>query len=185
MASKFTLQSTLTLPSGTKMPALGFGVYLSPRNVCKSSCLTALKVGYRHIDSAQYYENEDVVGEAIKESGLNRSDLFITTKYFAKNSYDENLQSVLESVEKVDPGEKGYVDLFLIHSPHSGPEKRREMWKALEEAKSQGKIREIGVSNFGIKHLEDLKSHAKVWPPAVNQIEVCEEALQRVFDVLC
>lgn len=179
MASKFTLQSTLTLPSGAKMPALGFGVYLSPRNVCKNSCLTALKVGYRHIDSAQYYENEDVVGEAIKESGLDRSDLFITTKYFAKNSYDENLQSVLESVEKVDPGEKGYVDLFLIHSPHSGPEKRREMWKALEEAKSQGKIREIGVSNFGIKHLEDLKSHAKIWPPAVNQIEVCELPLKR------
>ena len=79
----------------------------------------------------------------------------------------------MESVEKIDPGEGGYVDLFLIHSASSGKEKRKEMWLALERLLEGGKTKSIGVSNYGVGHIEEMKEYAKIWPPMVNQIEVC------------
>lgn len=85
----------------------------------------------------------------------------------------KSYEKCLASVEKINSGKDGYVDLFLIHSPHSGKEKRKEMWLALEKLHEEGKAKSIGVSNYGVGHIEEMKSYAKVWPPQVNQIEVC------------
>ncbi|KZM23237.1 uncharacterized protein EKO05_0008289 [Ascochyta rabiei] len=171
--SKLSLNSTLPLPNSPhKIPQLGFGVYQSPPETCVKSCLAALKAGYRHIDTAQYYANEEQVGQALKESGLKREEVYLTTKILSPgDDVDSTYQTVLESVEKL-AGKDGYVDLFLIHSPNAGPEKRKLMWLALEKAKSEGKAREIGVSNYGIGHMEEIKKIGKVWPPAINQIEL-------------
>jgi diketogulonate reductase-like aldo/keto reductase len=173
MAPKLSLTSSLSLPkSKYGIPQIGFGVYQSPPSTCVNSCLTAIKAGYRHIDTAQYYANETSVGQAVRDSKVPRSDLFITTKILSPGKdVDTTYQSILESVKKLD-GEDGYVDLFLIHSPNAGKESRRLMWQALEKAKENGKVRDIGVSNYGIGHIEEIKKIGKVWPPAVNQIEV-------------
>lgn len=166
------LVDALTLANSVKIPQLGFGVYKSPTDVCVKSCLTALENGYRHIDTAQFYGNEKEVGQAVQQSSVPRKDIFLTTKILsAAGSVDRSYQQCVESVGKLDP-DGGYVDLFLIHSPNSGKEKRREMWQALEKLHQEGKAKSIGVSNFGIQHIEELKQFAKVWPPHVNQIEV-------------
>jgi diketogulonate reductase-like aldo/keto reductase len=175
--SKLTINTTLPLPnSKVEIPQLGFGVYLSPPNVCTKSCLTALEAGYRHIDTAQYYDNESEVGFAIQQSGIPREEIFVTTKIlFAKGSVEESHRACLESVGKIDAGEgvrQGYVDLFLIHSPNAGKEARKEMWLALEKLLEEGRTRAIGVSNFGVAAIEELRSYGRVWPPLVNQIEV-------------
>lgn len=172
--AKRAITDVLNLPnSSLKIPQLGFGVYQSPTNVCVNSCLTALKVGYRHIDTAQFYANEREVGEAIKQSGLARKDIFLTTKILtAAGSVEASYAKCAESVRKLDDGEHGYVDCFLVHSPNSGASKRKEMWLALEKLFDEGKAKSIGVSNYGIKHIEEMKQYAKVWPPHVNQIEV-------------
>ncbi|KAI4755719.1 aldo-keto reductase [Aureobasidium sp. EXF-3400] len=185
MSSQFTLQTTLPLPnSSVKIPALGFGVYQSHGPTCKTSCLTALEAGYRHIDSAQYYANEQLVGDAVKESNVDRKDVFITTKIlFAGKDEEETYQSLVESVNKIDQG--GYVDLFLIHSPSSGPEGRKLMWTALERLHKEGKAKAIGVSNFGKGQIEELKSFAQVYPPHVNQIELHPWNQQRVAVEFC
>ncbi|KAF2141783.1 uncharacterized protein K452DRAFT_271550 [Aplosporella prunicola CBS 121167] len=174
MASKLSLSSTLSLPnSAAKIPRLGFGVYKSPANVCVQSCLTSFKAGYRHIDTAQYYANEEQVGRAVKESGIPRSELYLTTKILSAGSdADETYKSIVESVKKMDDRPDGYVDLFLIHNASSSADRTKLMWQALEKAKEEGKIKDIGVSNAGKKHIEGMKSYAKVWPPAVNQIEL-------------
>ena len=174
-ATKLALTDLLALPnSAVKIPRLGFGVYLSPSSTCVASCKTALKLGYRHIDTAQYYQNETEVGTATKESGLKREEVFLTTKILAASgSVEKSFQKCLDSVKKIDPGEKGYVDLFLIHSPNSGKEKRKEMWLALERLMKEGRARSIGVSNYGVGHIEEMKEYATTWPPHVNQIEVC------------
>lgn len=170
--SDLSINSTLTLPhSSIRIPQLGFGVYLSAPAVCKNSCLEALKAGYRHIDTAQYYDNEAEVGKAIVESGIPREEIFVTTKIlFAKGSVEASLEGMRESVAKIDPGE-GYVDLFLIHSPNFGAQKTREMWGALEMLKGEGKCRAIGVSNFGVGQIEEVHGYAKE-KVEVNQIEV-------------
>ncbi|KAH0267841.1 aldo-keto reductase, partial [Aureobasidium melanogenum] len=185
MSSQFTLQTTLPLPnSSVKIPALGFGVYQSHGPTCKKSCLTALEAGYRHIDSAQYYANEQLVGDAVKESNVDRKDVFITTKILSPGKdEEETYQSLVESVNKIDQG--GYVDLFLIHSPSSGPEGRKTLWTALERLYKEGKTKAIGVSNFGKGQIEELKSFAKVWPPHVNQIELHPWNQQRVAVEYC
>lgn len=126
-----------------------------------------------HIDTAQFYGNEKEVGEAVRQSGLKRSDVFITTKVLsASGSVDKTYESVLDSVKKID-GENGLVDLFLIHTARGGKAARKEMWLALEKLHGAGKARSIGVSNWGTGHIEEMKEYAKIWPPHVNQIEVC------------
>jgi diketogulonate reductase-like aldo/keto reductase len=163
---------TLALSNSVKLPQLGFGVYKSVGEKCYEACKVALEAGYRSIDSAQFYENESEVGRALKESGVPRKDVFIATKIlFPEGSVEKNYQKCVESIEKMDP-DGGYVDLFMIHSPSRGHEKVKEMWQALERLHSEGKAKSIGVSNFGIKHIEGMKSYAKVWPPHVEQIEV-------------
>lgn len=167
-----SLPTTALLKSGLEIPRLGFGIYQSPPNVCIQSCLTALKTGYRHIDSAQFYRNESEMGEAAKQSGISRASLFLTTKVMSSGgSADATYKKCLDSVNKID-GEKGYVDLFLIHTPSGGPAAVQEMWQALEKLESEGKAKSIGVSNFGVGHIEKMKSYARIWPPHVNQIEV-------------
>ncbi|CAK5265791.1 unnamed protein product, partial [Mycena citricolor] len=166
MAS-LTLSSTVRLNSGYSMPLLGFGVYQN-RNA-RPSVLEAFKAGYRHVDSAQVYQNEGAVGEAVKECSIPREELFITTKCYSKNhGYESTLAGVNTSL-----GQFGfeYIDLFLIHDPMSGSERRLATYKALLESKTAGKIRTVGVSNYGVHHLEEIKK-AGMEMPAVNQIEL-------------
>ncbi|THH19620.1 hypothetical protein EW146_g1586 [Bondarzewia mesenterica] len=149
------------------MPSLGFGVY---QNYTTSvSVLEALAVGYRHIDSAQAYRNEAHVGEAVSQSGISRGDIFITTKCINKtHGYESTLQGVDTSLAKFG---FDYIDLFLIHDPMSGPERRLATYRALLEARDKGKVRSVGVSNYGLKHLQEIKS-VGLELPAVNQIEL-------------
>ena len=174
MSLKLAITDILPLRDcSTKIPRLGFGVYRSSTTQCVQSCLSALKAGYRHIDTAQFYDNEAEVGKAVRGSGIKRSDVFLTTKILsAAGSVQKSYEKCLASVKKIDPGKDGYVDLFLIHSAHCGKDKRKEMWLALERLYDEGKVKGIGVSNYGISHIEEMKSYAKVWPPHVNQIEV-------------
>jgi diketogulonate reductase-like aldo/keto reductase len=173
-ANKLSINSALPVPgSKYQIPQIGFGVYLSPPEKCVNSCTKALEAGYRHIDTAQYYANESDVGNAIKQGKVPREEVYITTKILsAGNDADSTYKKVVESVEKL-AGKGGYVDLFLIHTPNGGPEARKLMWQALEKAKNEGIVRDIGVSNYGIQHIEEIKSIGKVFPPAINQIEVC------------
>lgn len=185
MASSLTLNSTLTLRPGNKIPLLGFGVWDSPSHLTTQSCLSALKTGYRHIDTAQVYGNEVEVGKAVKECGLKRGDVFITSKVLTPGDDDEaTYQKVLDSVKNID-GENGYLDLMLIHNSTSGTEGVKKMWQAMEKLHSEGKIKAIGVSNFGVGHIERLKDSAKVWPPAVNQLELHPWLQQREIVAYC
>jgi len=179
MMAELTLKSTFKLHTGRTMPILGFGVWDSPRTVTAKSIATAIEVGYRHIDSAQYYNNEDLVGQAATTNPkVPRTDLFLTTKIIdppggPSASVKSILPNLQESVRKMHPvdeskGEKPYVDLFLIHSPSSGPEGRKALWAALAELQKIGEAKDIGVSNFGVKHLETLPAPK----PAINQIEL-------------
>lgn len=162
-----SLNSTVRLRSGATMPILGLGVYQNYD--ARSSSLLAFKHGYRHIDSAQAYRNENAVGQAVKESGLKREDVFITTKCVSKShGYDKTLAGVDESLSKFG---FDYIDLFLIHDPLSGPVKRMETYKALLESRDKGKIKSVGVSNYGVKHLEEI-IQAGLDTPTVNQIEL-------------
>ena len=182
MSAPLALTDKLPLPHcATQIPCLGFGVYQSSPTQCVASCTSALQAGYRHIDTAQFYGNEAEVGAAVLSSSsnpdlnlkLSRADIFVTTKILAAaGSLDKTLRKCLDSVDKIDSGKDGYVDLFLIHSPSGGKEKRKEMWQALEKVYEMGRARAIGVSNFGVGQVEEMRSYAKVWPPCVNQIEV-------------
>ena len=174
-SAKITFNDLLPLPnSSVKIPRLGFGIYQSPTNICINSCLTALEVGYRHIDSAQFYRNEAEMGEAVRKSKIPRGEVFLTTKVMsAGEDVEKTYEKCLASVQKIG-GNDGYVDLFLIHTPSGGNDAIKLMWLALEKLQAEGKTKAIGVSNFGIKNIEAMKDFATTWPPHVNQIEVCQ-----------
>ncbi len=161
------LQSTTTLANGIKMPWLGLGVYkVEDGQEVVYSVKYAIKAGYKSIDTAKIYENEEGVGQAIKESGVSREELFVTSKVWnADQGYDTTLQAFETSLNKLG---LEYLDLYLIHWPVEG--KYKDTWKALEKLYKDGKIRAIGVSNFQVHHLEDLIADAEV-KPMVNQIE--------------
>lgn len=185
MAASLSLQSTITLKSGNALPRLGFGVWDSPAHLTTQSCLSALKNGYRHIDTAQVYGNEAEVGKAVRESGLKREDIFVTSKVLKPGDDDESTyQKVLESVKKID-GDNGYLDLMLIHNSTSGPEGIKKMWQAMEKLQSEGKLKAIGVSNFGVGTIDRMKEYATVWPPAVNQLELHPWLQQREIVSYC
>lgn len=157
---------TLKIENDVEIPVLGFGVYQIPQEETKEAVENAIKVGYRHIDTAQSYQNETEVGEGIKASGIDRKELFITTKVWIENvNYEDTLKSVERSLQRLD---MDYIDLVLIHQPYNDV---YGSWKALEELKENGKIRAIGVSNFGVDRVVDLGLHNKV-APQVNQIEI-------------
>jgi diketogulonate reductase-like aldo/keto reductase len=126
-----------------QIPQIGFGVYQSPPEIVDKSVTAALEAGYRHIDSAQWYFNEEEVGSAVSKSSVNRKDVFLTTKLGHADKVAERLE---ESITKIG-GDGGYVDLFLIHAPSAGPEKRKEQWKEMEKLVKDGKAKAIGVSN--------------------------------------
>ncbi|BFI98389.1 aldo/keto reductase [Priestia sp. Y58] len=161
------LQSTTTLANGVKMPWLGLGVYkVEDGQEVVDSVKYAIKAGYKSIDTAKIYENEEGVGQAIKESGVSREELFVTSKVWnADQGYDTTIQAFETSLNKLG---LEYLDLYLIHWPVEG--KYKDTWKALEKLYKDGKIRAIGVSNFQVHHLEDLIADAEV-KPMVNQIE--------------
>ncbi|KAK9450637.1 NADP-dependent oxidoreductase domain-containing protein [Limtongia smithiae] len=168
-----TLQSRVKLSSGYEMPVLGFGVYMSFGEEVINAVYHALKVGYRHIDSATLYENEREVGVAIKkwihDTGGKREDVYFTTKVWdTDQGYNNTKKAINWSLRECD---LGYIDLYLIHSPNPGKQLRKETWLAMEEAVRDGKIRSIGVSNYGIKHLKELMTYATI-KPTVNQLEV-------------
>lgn len=156
----------VTLNNGIKMPILGFGVFQVPDpEVCKASVAEALRVGYRLIDTAAVYGNEEAVGAAIRESGVPRSELFITTKLWVHDvSYEGAKAACQRSLDKLG---LGYLDLLLIHQPLGDV---FGAWRAMEELCDQGKIKALGVSNFSDARVMDLLLHARI-SPAVNQIE--------------
>ncbi|WP_409043479.1 aldo/keto reductase [Latilactobacillus sakei] len=169
-----TLTTTYTLANGVQIPVLGFGTWQTPDgDTAIKSVKAALEAGYRHIDTAQAYQNEASVGTAIQESGVARQDLFLTTKIWnANHSYDLTMQSFEESLQKL---QTDYVDLLLIHWPNpidfrdNWEAANAETWRAMEELYNAGKAKAIGVSNFRAHHLEALKKTAKM-QPMVNQI---------------
>ena len=156
----------VTLNNGVQMPILGYGVYQVTKDECERCVLDALKVGYRSIDTAQSYFNEDEVGNALVKSGIPREEIFLTTKVWIEHyGYDECRASVLESLRKL---KTDYVDLCLLHQPFSDV---YGAYRALEDLMAEGKIRAIGISNFYVDRMVDIASFARV-KPAVNQIEI-------------
>jgi 2,5-diketo-D-gluconate reductase A len=160
---------SILLNSGVSIPQLGFGVFQIPPEDTRDLVLKAFETGYRHIDTAQMYRNERGVGEAIAASGLDRDELFITTKLNnAFHAHDDALAAFDRSLEELG---LEHVDLFLIHWPLPKQDKFVEAWGALEEIYRSGRARAIGVSNFEPHHLRRLLTETTV-VPAVNQIEV-------------
>lgn len=155
----------VTLSNGVKMPQLGYGVYQVDKEECERCVLDALKVGYRHIDTAQSYFNEEEVGNAIAKSGVPREQVFLTTKVWVEHyGYDETRKSVLESMRKL---KTNYIDLVLLHQPFSD---YYGAWRALEDLYAEGVIKAIGVSNFYPDRLVDICRFARI-KPMVNQVE--------------
>jgi diketogulonate reductase-like aldo/keto reductase len=162
------LHSTCTLNNGVKIPFMGLGVFRSPAgDVTRSAVHLALQAGYRHIDTAKIYANEQDVGRAIAESDVPREEIFVTTKLAnADQGYDSTLRAIDESLNKL---QMDYVDLYLEHWPAEG--KRLESWRAMGKVLSDGKAKAIGVSNFMKRHIEELLDNSSI-VPAVNQIEL-------------
>lgn len=155
----------VTLANGVKMPQLGYGVYQVTKEECERCVLDALDVGYRAIDTAQSYFNEAEVGEAIAKSGIDRKEIFLTTKVWIEHYGYENAKiSVLKSMEKL---KTDYIDLVLLHQPFAD---YYGAYRALEDLYEEGKLRAIGVSNFYPDRLVDIASFARI-KPMVNQIE--------------
>ncbi|UNI22831.1 hypothetical protein JDV02_008684 [Purpureocillium takamizusanense] len=177
--NKAPLLPKLTLSNGITIPQIQLGLYMMPRGEVTQPIRWALLEGYRGFDSAQAYHNEREAGEAIStflsnpddnKEGLRREDLFFTTKLAScSTSYDQVRRSVKASVDACG---LGYVDLFLLHSPYGGREARLTSWNALEDAVDDGEVRMIGVSNFGVAHIEELMAAKPRIKPVVNQIEV-------------
>ena len=167
------LTDTYKLNNGVEIPIIGFGTWQTPDgDVARESVKTALEVGYRHIDTAAIYGNETSVGQGIKESGVNRGDIFLTTKLWNdSHGYKATKKAIDLSLQKLDTD---YLDLYLIHWPSPAAvrehwaELNAESWQAMEEAVKAGKIRAIGISNFRKHHLDELLKTANI-VPAVNQ----------------
>lgn len=156
----------VTLNNGVKMPILGYGVYQVTKDECERCVLDALKVGYRSIDTAQSYFNEEEVGNAIAKSGIPREEIFLTTKVWIEHyGYENAKKSVEESMRKL---KTDYLDLVLLHQPFSDA---YGAYRALEELYEAGKIRAIGISNFYTDRMVDFASFNKI-KPMVNQVEV-------------
>jgi 2,5-diketo-D-gluconate reductase A len=159
----------LELNDGRRIPQVGFGVFQVPPQDTAETVAHALRAGYRHIDTAAAYRNEAGVGEAIRESGLDRDEVFVTTKLWNADQGRDNAERALErSLERLG---LEHVDLYLIHWPVPSRDEYSETWKALTEFQSDGRARSIGVSNFEVEHLERIIAETGA-TPAVNQIEL-------------
>lgn len=164
------------LSNGIKIPALGLGTWFIDDDKAEQAVISAVKIGYRHIDTAQAYGNEKGVGAGVKNCGISREELFVTSKVAAEaKTYDAAAKSIDETLDKMG---LPYIDLMLIHSPQPWAEWRNnkryfeeniQVWKALEDAYTAGKVKAIGVSNFLIDDLENLIAHCEI-KPMVNQL---------------
>lgn len=170
------IEENYTLYNGVDIPKLGLGTWFISDDDAAQAVKDAVSIGYRHIDSAQAYQNENGVGEGVRTSGVDREELFVTTKLAAEvKSYDETVASINESLERMG---LEYIDLMIIHSPQPWAEfggddryfeGNREAWRALEEAYEAGKLRSIGVSNFEKEDIDNILQSCSV-KPMVNQI---------------
>jgi len=176
-----SLKDTTTLHNGVKMPWVGLGVFkVTEGEEVVQSVKAAIKNGYISIDTAAIYKNEEGVGQAIKESGVPREELFITSKVWnSDQGYESTLAAFETSLNKLG---LDYLDLYLIHWP--GKNKYKETWKALEKLYKDGRVRAIGVSNFLVHHLEDLISTAEI-KPMVNQVEFHPHLTQKELLAYC
>ncbi|WP_042463962.1 aldo/keto reductase [Neobacillus dielmonensis] len=176
-----SLTATTTLHNGVKMPWFGLGVFkVKEGSEVIESVKAAIKNGYRSIDTAAVYQNEEGVGQAIRESGINREELFVTSKVWnSDQGYESTLQAYETSLKKLG---LEYLDLYLIHWP--GKTKFKETWKALEKLYKDGRVRAIGVSNFKVHHLEELLKDAEI-KPMVNQVEYHPHLTQKDLLTYC
>ena len=154
----------VTLNNGVKMPQIGYGTYQTPPSITERCVKDAIRLGYRSIDTAQCYGNEKEVGLACRKSGVPRHELFITTKLWACHGYQDTLRSIDNSLKKIN---MDYIDLLLIHEPTGDV---HEIYRAMETAYKEGKLRAIGISNFLEERYLDLVNHCKVIP-SINQVE--------------
>ncbi len=173
--------TTLLLRTGARIPQVGLGVFQSPAGATTREAVgTALRLGYRHVDTARIYQNEGDVGAAIKASGIPRSQVFVTTKLWNDDhGYDQAMRAFDASAKRLG---LDYVDLYLIHWPVEGL--RLSSWKALEKLHAEKRARSIGVSNYLVRHLEELMARAN-HPPDVNQIELSPFLQRRDTVALC
>ncbi|KZM56176.1 glyoxal reductase [Geobacillus stearothermophilus] len=176
-----SLQDCAVLHNGVQMPWVGLGVYkVKEGEEVKSAVRTALEIGYRHIDTAAFYENEEGVGQAIRESGIPREQVFVTTKVWnTDQGYETTLKAFDASLKKLG---FDYVDLYLVHWPVKG--KYKETYKALEKLYKDGYVRAIGVSNFQIHHLQDVLADCE-FKPMVNQVEYHPRLTQKELQAFC
>lgn len=176
-----SLQDTTTLSNGVKMPWFGLGVFkVEEGSEVVESVKAALRNGYRSIDTAAIYQNEEGVGQAIRESGIPREELFVTSKVWnADLGYESTIAAYETSLEKLG---LEYLDLYLIHWPVAG--KYKEAWRALETLYKEGRVKAIGVSNFHVHHLEDVMKDAEI-KPMVNQVEYHPRLAQKELRTFC
>ena len=171
----------VTLNNGVEIPQVGFGVFLVPPDETKAAVLSALEIGYRHIDTAALYGNEAEVGAAITESGIDRGDLFVTTKCWnSDQGFEESQAAFAQSLDRL---QMDYVDLYLIHWPTPARDKYVDTWRRFEHLYESGGTRAIGVSNFQTAHLQRLLDECAV-VPAINQVELhprLQQAELRLF----
>jgi len=167
------LEAKSKLSDGNDMPIIGLGVYEMYGNEAYTSVLTALEIGYRHIDSAAWYENEAECGKAIKDflekhPEVAREDIFFTTKLRENVGFEASQRAIKTSLKECG---LDYIDLYLVHGPLGGPEMRAASWKACLAAQKEGIVKSIGVSNYGVKHLEEMITSG--YPlPSVNQVDL-------------
>jgi 2,5-diketo-D-gluconate reductase A len=166
------------LGSGVEIPQLGFGVWRVPADEASEVVATALDIGYRHIDTATLYENEEGVGRALRDSGLAREEVFVTTKVWnTDQGYDETLRAFDASMERLG---LDVLDLYLIHWPAPARGRTTDTWRALERLHQEGRVRAIGVSNFEPAHLRRLIDESEV-VPSLNQVELHPYLQQRAL----
>jgi 2,5-diketo-D-gluconate reductase A len=162
-------QPTISFHDSYSIPQIGLGVWKTPNDSAVSAVQAALEAGYRHIDTAAVYENEEGVGRGIRASGVARDEIFLTTKVWNENQgYDSTLRALDESLKRLG---QDYIDLYLIHWPSPWRGLYVDTWRALIKAQDEGRVRSIGVSNFAAEHLERIVDETGV-PPVLNQIEL-------------
>jgi diketogulonate reductase-like aldo/keto reductase len=175
--TELSLSAKYKLNNGIRMPALGLGVYQMTDQEVEQAIKTALDIGYRHFDTAAFYKNEQAVGKVIRESGIPREEIFVTTKLwptdylFAEKAFERSLKNL-----DID-----YIDLYLLHWPTPG---KNRAWKSLERMYASERVKAIGVSNYSIKQLEELQKKSEILP-AVNQVEFSPFLYQKELLVYC
>ncbi|EPQ29432.1 uncharacterized protein PFL1_03187 [Pseudozyma flocculosa PF-1] len=175
MTSNLRLGSRLRLSDGNLIPRLGLGVYEMDDAETRRAVTWALDAGYRHFDCAEWYYNERAVGEAIRQylqrpgCQLERADIFYVSKLQSNRGYQSAKSSIQQSLQAC---QLGYIDLYLVHSPYGGRQRRLESWKAIEDAKDAGLLKSVGVSNYGQRHIEELLATCPKHEPVINQCDL-------------